>query len=259
MTHRVVVASDIHWGAENKKAVQAFLKFVIDEKPALCVLAGDIVDLQALSKYAPEEDSRPSVTDEILQAVAAVNLITARGTPVYILSGNHEDRWQRAITGAKAVALRGTKGLSMEDQFRFQGMHSSVVWVEEGVSCPGLFIGKKALLIRHGHMQAGRYTSTKNIPERLLNSTPGISCLVGHHHKAQLLYRTVLGKTTVGIANPYLGAPQAYSPNANWQSGFTVLDFYGRSRLRDCESFSPQIAVMDKNCNFVIDGKVHTP
>lgn len=259
MTHRVIVASDIHLGAESKPAVDAWRKFTLQTKPALVVLAGDIVDLQALSKYDPEEDSAPSVIDEIQLAVKLINGFVNKSIPVYILSGNHEDRWKKAVIGPKGVALKGAKGLTLEAQFRLQGMYDSVAWVDEGISCPGLIIGKDALLIRHGHMQAGRYTSSKNIPERLLNSTPGISCLVGHHHRAQLLYRTVLGKTTVGIANPYLGAPQAYSPNANWQSGFTVLDFYGRSRLRDCESFSPQIAVMDKNCNFVIDGKVHTP
>lgn len=256
--HQVVVASDVHWGAVHQPAVEAFQRFVLQQKPALVVLAGDLVDLQAISKYDPEDDSATEVVSEIKEAVAVISSFRSAGIPVYILSGNHEDRWKKAVIGSKAAALKGAVGLTLREQFLGLGMPDDVRWLDEGVGCPGLIIGKRALLIRHGHLQAGRYTSAKNVPDRLLNQTPTISTLVGHHHKAGIQYRTVLGDTICGIANPYLGADQAYSPNANWQRGWTVLSFYGRARLRDCSKFAVQQVILDKDCGFVFNGKEYT-
>lgn len=253
--HTVVVCSDVHWGAGHQKAIDIFEKFVLAEKPSLLVLAGDLVDLQAISRYDPEEDSATEVVSEIKQAVSVIQAFRTAEIPVYILSGNHEDRWRKAVIGSKAAALKGAVGLTLRDQFVGLGMPDDVRWLEEGVGCPGLFVGKRALLIRHGHIQAGRFSSSKNVPDRLLNQTPTISTLVGHHHKAGVQYRTVLGQTIVGIANPFLGADQAYNPSASWQRGWTVLSFYGASRLRDCTKFSVQQVILDDNCGFVYNGK----
>lgn len=256
MIHKVLVASDIHFGAELEAAVYNFMKFAVDTKPALLVLAGDIVDLTALSRYDPEADSPAHVIPEIKGAVRWTNAL-AKNSPTYILSGNHEDRWAKALTGSRAVSLKGAKGLTLHEQFLAQGLSKEVHWMDEGPGVPGLMVGKRALLIRHGHVQAGKYSSAKSIPDKLLRQTPTVSTLVGHHHRGGFLANTVLGETIFGIANPHLSGDHAYNPNANWQRGFTLLEFYGAKRLMDCERFTPHVIIMDADGGFCYGGKFY--
>lgn len=251
--HKVIVASDIHFGAHLEQAVASFLDFTAANLPSLVVLAGDIVDLSAISSYDPDEGSAAEVIPEIKGAVKWTNAI-AKACPVYILSGNHEDRWRRAVVGSRAVSLKGAKGLTLHDQFLAQGLDPSVRWVDEGPGTPGLMIGKRALLIRHGHVQSGKYSSAKSVPDKLLRQTPTVSTLVGHHHRGGFLANTVLGDTIFGIANPHLSGDHAYNPNANWQRGFTLLEFYGATRLRDCTKFTPHVIIMDSKGSFCYGG-----
>ena len=256
MIHSVIVASDIHFGAEHGQAVDTFLAFALGLKPrpALMVLAGDIVDLSALSRYDPTSDTPANVVPEIQCAVRWTNRLAAR-SPVTILSGNHEDRWAKALLGTKAIALRGALGLTLRDQFLAQGMKRDVRWVDERPGVPGLMIGDRALLARHGHVQAGRYSNAKSIPDKLLRQTPTVSTIVGHHHRGGFLANTVLGQTIFGIANPHLSGDHDYCPNANWQRGFSLLEFYGASRLRDCRKFTPHVLIMDERGSFCYGGK----
>jgi len=256
--HKVIIASDVHFGAESRDSLISFWRFLVDTKPSLLVLAGDIVDLQAISKYDPEDDSPHEVISEIKQAVTFINAtVRQQKIPVYILSGNHEDRWKKAIVGSRAVALRGAKGLTLHEQFTAQGMDQSVRWVDEKPGVPGLFVGKRAILIRHGHVQSGKYSSAKSVPDKLLRQTPTVSTLVGHHHRGGFLAQTILGQTVYGIANPHLSSDHAYNPNANWQRGFTLLEFYGASRLRDCVKFTPHVILLDSDNSFCYGGKVY--
>lgn len=256
-THQVCIFSDVHFNNHHGTAWQAFRKWHHKHKPTLTVALGDIVDLGAISRYDQGMEDEAFVVPQIQMAVKELNSISTECGRLIMIPGNHEERWEKALFGSKAMHLKGTIGLSLREQFYSQGLNPSVDWVTENSECPGLFVAKNAVLIRHGHRSAGSW-GVKNVASTLLTQYPTISTVVGHHHRAQLGCRTVLGKTVFGIANPHLSGTHGYAgASPDWQRGFTVLEFYGRSRLRECELFTPYIVVMDDRGRFSWKGEIY--
>lgn len=252
--HRVLFISDIHFGNEDQAAVATVTEFIADVNPALVVVGGDICDLESLSRYTSESDTDPFAINGIRKAVASINVWSSL-CRVYLIAGNHDERWERAVYGKNAIALRGAKGLSFREQMVAQGLSPDVRWVDEDKTSVGLFVGKRALLCRHGHKQ-GRF-SPHHVAHKLLEEVPTVSTVVGHHHRAQMYCRTSLGRTVFAIANPHLSENQNYTGgNPNWQKGFTLFEFFGRSRLRDCDQFTPYVIVFDRG-RFSYGGKVY--
>lgn len=250
-THRVAIFSDVHFDNHHEAGWAAFRKWHNEHTPTLSIALGDILDLGMLSQYPQGSDDQPYAVEQIKIAVEELNAL--RG-PLIMVPGNHSERWEKAVIGEKAIALRGAKGLTLREQMYAQGLRPDVKWVEENSKCPGVIIGKQACLVRHGHKQAGRYGAVQ-VAAKLLREVPTMSQVVGHHHRAQLQCQTVLGKTIYAIANPHMSGDHEYNPSPNWQRGFTVLEFYGRSRLRDCETFTPYLVLMDEDGHFVWNGK----
>jgi len=256
-THLVAVFSDVHLPHEDPRAFASFRSWHSEHKPELTVALGDIIDLAQISRYDPEADGNPYAAAEIAYAVETLNDMLSSTGRIVMLPGNHEDRWAKAVFGTKALALKGTKGLTLREQFYAHGLDKRIQWVDESVTCVGLFIGKRAVLVRHGHRQAGRF-GVKNVSTALVSKFPNISTVVGHHHRAQLACRTSLGETVMGIANPHLSGDHAYAgASPDWQRGFTVLEFYGAKRLRDCTKFTPHLVIMADDGSFCYNGKVY--
>ena len=254
--HTVVVASDIHFPHHHEKLWKNFKRFLRDAKPAHLILAGDLVDLVQLSIFEQPEDALSSGIDEIRIAAKQINSLL-EFCPVTIMPGNHEDRWRRAIFGNRQRALKGAVGLTFREQFYAQGLDKSISFKEENLEFPGLWVGSRALLVRHGDKQSSRF-GTQAIANKALRETPTISTLVGHHHRAELQARTVLGETLFSIANPHMSGTHDYNPWPNWQRGFTVFDFYGERRLADCKKFTPHLVVCDDEGSFCYAGKEYT-
>lgn len=251
--HPVLVVSDIHFPIHHERGWAAVKQFAADVKPERVIAAGDIVDLQVLSSFDPDEQCVVDVSREIKMGANELNEIS-QNSELDVVPGNHEDRWDRAILGKKYLALRGCSGLGLEDQFRAQGLRSDAKWRRETAASPFLPLGKNALIILHGHNQKNSGTS---IAVKNAARFAGVSTLVGHHHRAQLHTHTVLGKTHISIANPHLSNHHEYMKTPNWQRGFTFLEFYGHSRLRDCTKFTPHLIIMDENGSFCWNGKVY--
>lgn len=252
----VAIFSDVHFDNEHKGAWQAFRQWHEDTKPEMTVALGDIVDLGMLSTYAQEADSQPYAIEQIRVASKELNALRKETQRLVYVPGNHGERWERSLYGDKALKLRGAVGLGLKDQFYAQGLSTRVEWLAEGPTVPGLWIGRKAILCRHGHKQAGKYGSVHQAAKQL-RETPTVSTIVGHHHRGQLMTQTILGKTVYAICNPHLSGEHSYNPSPNWQRGFTILEFYGRSRLRDCETFTPHLVLMDEDGRFSYGGKVY--
>ncbi len=255
-THLVAIASDLHFPHHHKAAWKNFKAWCTKNNPSLVVLAGDLIDLVQLSIFDKPEDSLDCAIDEIKIAVKEINGLIKEGRRIVVMPGIHEDRWRRSLLGGKKAALRGAIGLSFKEQLYAQGLDPSILWREESHSSPGIILGKNALLVRHGDRQSGKFGAA-NVSDKLLRETPTISTIVGHYHRAQLKTQTVLGKTIFAIANPHLSGDHDYAPWPNWQRGFTAVEFYGRSRLRDCEKFTPTLIVTDDEGNFCYNGVVY--
>lgn len=256
-SHLVAVASDVHFPHHHEAAWRNFKKWCMDNKPEVIILAGDMIDLVQLSIFDKPEDSFESAIDEIKVAVPEINSLLKCGAKIALMPGNHEDRWRRAIFGTRKKALKGAVGMTFREQMYAQGLSTDIVWREETHGVPGIVLGRKALLIRHGDLQAGR-NGTANVSDKCLRETPTISTIVGHYHRAQLKTQTTpLSETIFGIANPHLSGTHDYATNPNWQRGFTAFHFYGRARLRDCEKFTPNLVVMQNDGSFCYNGIIY--
>lgn len=255
-SHLVAIVSDIHVPEQHHPLVANFKAWAIDNGPEVIVVAGDTVSLDALSRFDMESDAELDVGGEVALAAKLVNELAQLTTRTVVIPGNHEARWNKAVFGTKSPMLKNAKGLSFKDQMYAQGLDSGVEWVEESKRSHGLYLGNKACLVRHGDLQSSRFGAS-NVAAKLLRETPTISTVVGHYHRAQVQCQTVLGKTVFGIANPHMSGDHGYNVSPNWQRGFTVLEFYGRSRLRDCVKFTPHLVVAAEDGSFAYGGHVY--
>ena len=255
-THLVCIFSDVHFDNEHKGAWAAFRSWHQEHRPALSIANGDIVDLGMLSRYEQSAHDPVFAIDQVKIAVAQLNSLNKECGKMIYVPGNHGERWEKAIFGSKAQALKGAAGMTLREQMYAQGLAPSIKWVTETATCPGVYVGRKAVLVRHGHKQAGGW-GIKNVAAAHLSKFPTVSTVVGHHHRAQMMGRTSLGRTVVAIANPHLSGDHDYNTSPDWQRGFTILEFYGRKRLRDCVDFTPQVVIMDERGRFAYNGKVY--
>lgn len=255
-THRVIIVSDIHFPKHHKECWEAAKQFIQDMQPSLLIALGDIIDLSMLSKYSPNMDDPVVAANEIGFACNELNSLVPHTGRIIVVPGNHEDRWAKALFGNRAPQLKGTKGLTLEEQFRAQGLDPSIKWKEETEHDPCLEIGKQAVVVFHGHKQSVGW-GVKHVAATNLVRFPDRSSVVGHHHRGQLQTRTSLGKTYVAIANPHLSGSHPYNITPDWQRGLTLLEFYGRSRLRDCTQFTPHLIIMDEEGRFAWNGEIY--
>ncbi len=255
-THLVCVFSDIHFPNQHVAGWAAFRAWHAEHKPKLSLAVGDMVDLGMLSRYDQDPEDPVYAIDQIKLAASELNSINKECDRLMYIPGNHEDRWGKALFGNKGPSLKGAKGLTLREQYYAQGLDRTITWHTETPEQPGVFVGKRSLLVRHGHRQAGGW-GVKNVAGGLLNRFPTFSCIVGHHHRSQMSCRTVLGRTVVALANPHISGHHGYATMPDWQRGFTAFEFYGRSRLRDCVDFTPYPVIMNGKGQFCWRGKVY--
>jgi predicted phosphodiesterase len=256
--HRVCLAADIHFDVHHPALWASFCEWHKEYKPTLTVLMGDIVDLGMVSKYTQEGNAPVNAISQIQIAVEAINNIARQAGRVILMLGNHEDRWDKTIVGDNSPALAGAKGLSIEAQFYAQGLSPGVQWYREGKDFPGLVIGKRAIILQHGHKGFASKAGGRHLASAQLAQISTMSSARGHYHRAQMMCRTELGKTIFGLALPHMSATHEYAGgNPDWHRGFAELQFYGRSRLRDCERFTPNLIIADEQGRFAYGGRVY--
>jgi hypothetical protein len=250
--------SDIHYDHHHPIAVALAKKVCADVKPDITAWVGDIADFEALSKYKLGKEAQLKAIDQIKMAVSEVNgCMRAWGGKHILMPGNHEDRWE-SIFGNYTPFLRGAKGLSLEDQFRSQGLNPKVKWVSESVDCPGFLLPGPRLLLRHGHKQGNGY-GVKNVAAAELSRFPSYRTIVGHHHRAQMMFHTELGNDSWAVTSPHLSGDHAYNITPNWQRGFVLVKLWGGRTPATCKYAVPSFALYDEKAEAMVAyGKVYT-
>lgn len=254
--HNVAVLSDIHFPHHHLDAVTTAQDILLDINPELVILNGDIIDLESLSRFDPTDKMEVHVAREIDVAVDFANSFTKNGIDVVFVPGNHESRFEKSIYGDKRSKLRGLSGLTLKEQFYARGLDKNARWLSEAPGCPGWWHSSTQTLVRHGDRQSSGSGSV-NIAHKLIRENPGINVVHGHHHKAQMQTQTVLKTVRFGISNPHLSGDHDYASHPNWQRGFTLLQFVGASRLRDCTRVFPHIVLIDEDGVAAYGGKVY--
>ena len=223
----IAIVSDIHFDLHCPYTWAAFRAWHSVWKPARTVILGDFLDLGMLSRYVQGSTDPIRVIPQIKTFVRECNALAREAGEVLVVEGNHDERWARLFEG-KGGALLGALGLTLEDQCRAHGLNESVGWFIETVDTPSVSIGN--FIARHGHRQAGRFGAGLHVAANALRKYRGGSVVFGHHHRAQMFCHTSGGRTDFAIANPCMTIDHEYSPDADWQRGFTILEHWKKGR-----------------------------
>lgn len=216
------VLSDMHISIIHRPTLEALEEWCADVRPDELLLNGDTFDFSVLSPYPKGENTLACAIEEVRAGVKIINRLHQFTNRIIIQYGNHCKRWEKTVIGANALALKGAKGLTLKDQCAAQGLDPRVEWSKESAKNPGVWLTKD-LIARHGDLQAGRFGGAVNLCLNRLNKNNGISELVGHHHRAQLAYRTALGRTSFVMALPTMANFEDYAPGTDWQQGWATI------------------------------------
>jgi predicted phosphodiesterase len=238
-SRRVVILSDLHFPFEDPEAIGQAYDVIESVRPDTIILAGDVVDCYAESRFLKDPAIVESVTAEGVRRVRTMmDDLSAVPQKIWI-GGNHEARWKKClhehhqdsrshpiVLSLLALIKADQEGLDLGNSLEsFKAIYGTeqygFAYYPEGQR---LYLAKGNLVITHGKYlsrHAG-YTAKRTF-EWL-----GKSCIVGHSHR-QGTYRISQDGREHGawengclcLLNP------EYDDTPNWQQGLSVVKIDG--------------------------------
>lgn len=224
------VLSDPHLSHGHVPTLRTWVELCRAVKPRTTVFNGDLINCEGLAKFTPDIDEhQPYVVPQIQHAVRFVNRALEWSQDVAVLVGNHEGWWSRTVLGAAPHALRGAIGLTLEAQFRAQGLDPRVHWVEQSLAVDGVWIGPRdrdGVLIQHGHLprQGGFGGSVIHKAHTIQVKSNGRNIAHGHSHIAQIVYHNAYGRLRFGCALPMSCDDMVYATATDRHRGFAIFE-----------------------------------
>jgi predicted phosphodiesterase len=209
-----VVLSDIHIPYHDRDALAIALEFTEDIKPDKIILAGDIIDFYAVSKYMKDPLRIDTLQSEIDETRAFLNVLRDKhlGASITIIPGNHEVRLEKFLID-KASALTSLRCLSIDDLFGLS--QNGIVFSDASV-----MLGK--LEVTHG--EYARKTPGGSVKGHFEKSASSV--LVGHVHRLNTnRYTNGWGVHTVVENGCLCMTSPEYSRVNDWQQGFSVVRY----------------------------------
>lgn len=121
MKCKAIIAADFHVPTYDEKSLKEYLTYIKLNKHDKIIIAGDFLDLYAISKF----DSAPSRADdlqweltiakEILQKIRDIS-----DKEIIYIVGNHEERMEKFLSRGKNKALYNLGCLKIENLLDFQ-------------------------------------------------------------------------------------------------------------------------------------------
>jgi len=247
----VAIVSDIHFDLHDVPTWKAFRYWHKDVRPDKTVILGDFLDLGMVSRYTIGKEQPLYAIDQVKCFVEEANSLEKECNELIVVSGNHDERWDKYVHGNLPFVLKDSLGLTIKDQCYAQGLSKKVSWVQEDLTVKGVKCGP--YMLRHGHnQQKGRFGGGKHLAANRVAKTLGQSEIFGHFHRAQMFCQTASGKTAVAISNPCMTGNHEYDFDPDWQRGFTVLELYGPNK----KYATPYVILIDNGC-FSYGGKIY--
>jgi len=229
---KYLILSDIHVPYHSEVAIEAALRYGIDEGCQHLVLNGDFLDFYKLSRWSQDPRYR-NVADELdtgKEILAELERHFGGSDSVRVYKvGNHEDRYEQFLY-AKAAALVGIEAFKLKKILPIEPK----TW--KFVESKQLYkLGK--LLMLHGHEVGRGLFDPVNIARGMwlrLQQT----AMVGHWHRTSTHVETTGVKETV-IPCYSVGAlcdlSPDYAPVNKWNAGFAIvnLDVSGNFHVRN--------------------------
>ncbi len=220
-----VIFSDVHFGIEDRGAVDVLVSAVQELKPRFAIAAGDIFDCNALSKHrrdAAQVIASGSLAQEAEIGRQAMEAIRVHTQYAVAMEGNHEGRVTRFVD--ENPGLLGTI------EWHTPYADSLVGW-----DCLPSWSAVKLgpLLVHHGHDLEGATGVTA--ARKVLAAYPGQNTHFGHCHVFDSALRNTSkngrqethGAWTSGhLSDPRKHANYAAATRHRWQQGFSVVEFW---------------------------------
>lgn len=232
MSKRIVVISDTQIPFDDRRALAAVVRFIIDTQPDEVVHIGDLMDYPSPSRWtkgsAEEFALRIKPDGEQCKRRFLAPLRAGYDGPVGIHEGNHDER-PRTYLAKYAPAL-----VEFEEQFRFENLldfdgFGVEVLPEFNKVAPGW-------ITTHGHRGGVRLAPKAADTAYNAMMRFNTSVVIGHTHRLGIKPHTlgyggdqkVLWSLEVGNLMNMQLAQYLKGATANWQTGFALLTVEGK-------------------------------
>jgi len=209
--------NDIHLPFEDRPVLNLVLNFLKDLKPTEVVLAGDVVDCYAFSKFDKEPFTATDIGVEVDLSEKLMKVLKKITEDVTWIGGNHEDRFRKFIWKNSDIfsKLGEKKGLRVADWCfpKLFGLDElEVKWLEYK---DGVTLGK--LYVTHGE-KATKYATAQNLDKYK------VSNLTGHSHRIQSYSNTSrAGEITSWMNGCLCDLNPEYAKDPDWQQAFAIV------------------------------------
>lgn len=212
-----VFISDIHFPHQDMQAWQVALNSIKVLKPDLIYLGGDIIDLNAVSKYPKRPVDTIQLQEELDVAYNELKRLRniAPKTKIIYRAGNHEDRLIKYLIN-KAPELAALNDLSIPNLLKLKKLN--IEYVANGTT-------ERIGRLYHDHGDLIKATSSN--PARGIIEKTKESIIVGHWHTMGVAFsRTYIGELKSAYVNGFLYTllPE-YTHRPNWTHGFSVIRY----------------------------------
>ncbi len=216
---RVALYSDIHCDTHDPRAINLACKIFRDFKPTIAINMGDMVNMDAISRFTgdPKKTIRiQAELDAAFEVQQQINQATGKARRLFI-KGNHEDRLDRALK-AKIPGLVHLEILKLNTVLRLDEL--GMEYVEDDV-----MLGS----VRCIHGWAARKWSGTS-PRYALEAIGYTHSIVqGHSHRQSIISKATYPNGTVfGCEVGYLGDYKKMdylSAPPDWQRGIALLEW----------------------------------
>jgi len=234
---KIVACGDLHVPFHDPTAILLCLKIIKMVKPHVFILAGDVVDFYAVSKYLRNPQRRLMLGDEIKQATEVIKrFYDAAPNALHIfLAGNHEQRLKNylysvapELSSLPQLSLQELLGLKKWIVLEHQDFPQSI----EGDRYPLVTFEGNHLTIRHG--DGLRLTSSAiNIARCVFLRTLSNTIVFHFHHLSVFVQKDYFGKVKGCWSIPCLALPRpAYEAGKIYDQGFVVIEYFTDGSFR---------------------------
>lgn len=212
----MAIISDIHWPFHSQRVIDRFYRWVDDHKPSVVILDGDAWDMYSHAKFPRSHNQfTPKAEEDLARGMnIAFWLEIQRKAPkakCYQMLGNHDVRpLKRTLEVLPSMEHWIAKIFG--ELFTFDGVETILDPRKE------LMFGD--IMVHHGYKsQLGEHRD-----HSLFNA------IVGHTHRAGVVFREIRGQTLWEMNCGYAGDPLAkgltYTPQriTGWTPGFGAVD-----------------------------------
>jgi predicted phosphodiesterase len=213
---KLLLLSDIHFPYQNNKALNAAIKYGLDQDVDCIFLNGDILDCYQLSDHEKNPRNPPVAKEiEICKEFFTYLRSIFPNVPIYFIPGNHENRLKRVLM-VKAPFFLGVAEFELPILLKM-GEHK-ITYLEH---MSKVYWGK--LLIEHGDKMRG-FGGVNPARTLLLKFKRPTIC--GHFHRSSQANGKVYdGDIQMAWSTGHLCEEEPdYMPLNEWNHGFAIIE-----------------------------------